>query len=167
MREQKILTKDFEFYFPDLDNMVLVESLEDGNVRVRFTKNNLSEKRKVFFIRELAAEGFIPDNYQWFSGSTIGSASVTWVKDYSWVKVPAAVTRRTNRVMRLLLVASCILWLAMMRVLIVSSRPQPAANPPTDPPSTSVVSVPRDAINGRVGDSLIPRQPLAELKSEH
>jgi uncharacterized pyridoxamine 5'-phosphate oxidase family protein len=162
MREQKVLPKEFEFYFPDLDNLVLVESLEDGNVRVRCTRNNLSEKRKVFFIRELAAEGFIPDNYQWFSGSSVGSLGVTWVKDYSWVKLHAAVTRRSNRAMRILLVGSCILWLAMMRVLFVTPNPAPQL-----PRGTPVASIPRDAITGRVGDSLIPREPLTELKGKH
>ena len=123
MREQKVLAKEFEFYFPDLDNNVLVESHEDESVTIRSTRNNFSEKRKMLFIRELAAEGFIPDSYQWFSDSASGYHQVTWIKDYSWLKLHPAVTRRANRFMRWLLVASCILLFAMMRVLIVSDSP--------------------------------------------
>src|SRR5690242_10422697 len=142
MREQKVLAKDFEFYFPDLDNMMLVECLEDGSVRIRVTKNNISEKRKVAFIRELAAEGFIPEYYQWFSGSAVGSLGVTWVKDYSWVKIPTTVIRRSKRFMFTLLVGAGILWVAMMRVVFVSSPSLIAGNPAAKNPNTFAASAP-------------------------
>jgi hypothetical protein len=167
MREQKVLPKEFEFYFPDLDNLILVETLEDGGVRIRVTRDNLEEKRKVFFIRQLAAEGFIPDNYQWFSASTANSLRVTWLKDYSWVKVHATVKRRANRAMCLIFAASCIFWLAMMRVMIVSVPPtHPASNPLLKTPASAAL-VPQDPTVGRVGNSLISRQPRTELKPEH
>jgi hypothetical protein len=125
MRKQKVLPREFDFYFADLDNMVLVQSKEDGSVTIRTTRDNFSDERKVFFLRQLAAEGFIPDHYQWLSDSTKGSFEIKWVKDRSWVKVHATVTRRTNRIMRALLVGSCILWVAIMRVIFVSNPPQP------------------------------------------
>ena len=127
MRAQKVLARDFQFYFPDLDNIVLVECGEDESVTVRVTKNNVSERRKISFIRKLAVEGFIPDEYQWFSGSTDGSNGVLWIKDYSWLKSHQPSNRRANRFMRQLLVASCILWVAMMRVLLVSNHDEAVA----------------------------------------
>lgn len=133
MRKQKLLAKEFEFYFPDLDNIILVESPDEENVRIRFTKNNLSEKRRVAFVHRLAAEGFIPDHFQWYSGSTFGSLNVQWLHDCSWVKLPEKVIRRSNRFMKLLLAGACLFWIAMMRVVTVtpqhsetSSRPRGA-----------------------------------------
>lgn len=121
MRKQKFLAKEFEFYFSDLDNLVLVECLDDGTVRIRQTRDNISEKRKKLFIRELAAEGFIPDEYQWFSGMT-DSTDVQWLKDLSWLKTHYPSRSQTNRTMVTLLVAGCILWMAMMRILLVSNH---------------------------------------------
>lgn len=123
MREQKVLPKEFEFYFADLDNMLLVQCGEDGKVTIRCIKDNLSERRKVCFIRELAAEGFIPDEYQWYSGTTTGSLRVQWVKDWSWVKVPETMTGRSVK----LLLAAFVFWLAAVRVAIVSYPQDPAA----------------------------------------
>jgi hypothetical protein len=120
MRAQKVLAGDFQFYFSDLDNIVLVECGEDESVTVRASKNNISEQRKVFFIRKLAAEGFIPDDYQWFSGSTNGSKGLLWIKDYSWLKTHQPSRKFANRFMGRLLVAACVLSVAMMRVLMVS-----------------------------------------------
>ena len=120
MRAQKVLAKDFQFYFPDLDNILLVECHEDESITIRSTKNNVSDRRKVFFIRKLAAEGFIPDQYQWFSGATDGSNGALWIKDYSWLTRRPRVTPQSKAFMRRLLVASCVLWIAMMRVLLVS-----------------------------------------------
>lgn len=135
MRAQKVAPKRFEFYFPDLDNLILVENLEDGGVIIRATRDVFSQQRKAFFIRQLAAEGFIPDSYQWWSGSATG---VTWVIDITWLKLPRVWLRRSKKFMVRLLVFSGVLWLALMRVLCVS---QPAyshgANPANPKPAHS------------------------------
>ena len=154
MREQRVLPKEFEFYFPDLDNMVLVQCADDGSVTIRCTKSNFSEKRKIFFIRQLATEGFIPDDYQWFSGSTIGTLGIKWVKDRSWVKIPAAVIRRSGRFMKLMLAGACILWLAMMRVVIVSVQ-HPSATAPAKTPSALALSTRFDALVEKPGPSYL------------
>jgi hypothetical protein len=120
MRKQKVLAKEFEFYFSDLDNIILVENLDEENVRIRFTNDNLSERRRTAFVHQLAAEGFIPDQFQWYSGSTFGSLSIQWLHDCSWVKLPEKVIKRSNRFMKLLIAAACLFWIAMMRVVIVS-----------------------------------------------
>jgi hypothetical protein len=131
MRKQKVLAKEFEFYFSDLDNIILVECLDEENVRIRFTKDNLSEKRRTGFVHHLAAEGFIPEQFQWYSFSTFGSLGVQWVHDCSWVKLPEKVIRRSNRFMKLLIAGACLFWIAMMRVVIVSQlHPEAAARTP-------------------------------------
>src|SRR5579871_1083180 len=131
MRKQKVMAREFEFYFSDLDNIILVECLDEENVRIRFTRNNLSEKRRVAFVHRLAAEGFIPDHFQWYSGGTFGSLSIQWLHDCSWVKLPEKVIRRSNRFMGLLIAGACLFWIAMMRVVIVSQQhPEASARVP-------------------------------------
>ena len=152
MQAQKVSAKDFQFYLPDLDNIVLVECHEDETVTVRASKNNVPDQRKISFIRKLAAEGFIPDHYQWFSGSAEGSNGVRWIKDYSWLKTHKVVSRESKRVMGRLLLGACALWLAMMRVLMVSNHPPAAARASTKTPPPAL---------------LVPGQTLAELESQH
>lgn len=165
MRAQKVLARDFQFYFSDLDNIVLVECGEDESVTIRASKNNVSEQRKISFIRKLAAEGFIPDEYQWFSGSTDGSDGLRWIKDYSWlIKTQEAASRKSNRAVGRLFVAAGVLWVCMMRVLFVSHD-----NSSTLAQKTSAIMAVSDtpiAPQPRF-ESLIPRKPLTELKSEH
>lgn len=151
MRAQKVLAKEYQFYFSDLDNIILVESHADESVTIRATKNNVSEQRKVFFIRKLAAEGFIPENFEWFSGPTDGSNGVLWMKDLSWVqKTTVAIQKQSNRFMARLLIAAGLVWITMMRVLLVSNPPQTAAAAKAPPIA-----------------SLAAGQPLAELNRQH
>ncbi len=126
MQGQKVTDYEFEFYFPDLDNLLLVQCAEDGAVTIRSTRNNVSESRKLSFIRQLAAEGFIPDTYQWFPGTTDGSLGLKWVVDCSWLKIPSVVVHRSNRFIRRALLAGCALWLGMMGILLVSAKARKA-----------------------------------------
>lgn len=66
-------------YIPNLDNDLLIENGPNG-VIITATRNNISERRKAAFIRHLAAEGFIPDWYQWFSDpAKDGFRGASWV----------------------------------------------------------------------------------------
>src|SRR5215469_3938174 len=71
----------FELRYRGPDNLILVENYFN-EVIIRATRDNFSDRRKLFFIRHLAAEGFIPARYQ-----RIGSLAepleerVTWVID--------------------------------------------------------------------------------------
>ena len=117
MRAQKVVPRKFEFYLAELDNLILVENLEDGGVVVRATRDNVSDQRKMFFIRELANEGFIPDLFQWWNGDACG---LTWRVDRSWLSIPSLWRRRARKFMVKLLVLGGVLWLAAMRLVYVS-----------------------------------------------
>jgi hypothetical protein len=128
MQVKQEAPKQFELYIPDLDNLVLVENNDDGVV-IRAARDNFSERRKSFFIHRLAAEGYIPDVYQWFSNPTAdGLHGVKWVIDYSWLRLPEACLRRSRRFMIRLLAASCLLWLIAMRLVLVYGAAQPKGN---------------------------------------
>lgn len=107
----------FEFYFVNLNTQVLVEN-RDNEVVIRATRNAFSERRKVFFIHELAAEGFIPDIYARFS--SIASTSwpkVRWLIDTSWLQPNTLRPAAADRFMIRLLAGAVLLWLGMMVVL--------------------------------------------------
>lgn len=110
-------THCYEFCFPDLDTLVQVEE-SDGEVVIRATRNTFTEQRKCYFIRELAAEGFIPDYYQWFSLAQPGSFhGVRWVVDFSWIKLPPAILTQARNAMIRMFSGAALLWLILIVTL--------------------------------------------------
>ncbi len=85
-----------EFYHRNPENFILVENHEAG-VTIRAAFANFGERRRQLFIRELAAEGFIPDEYQFFA-NTSGSETlgVRWVIDKSWLRLHPEVEATSN-----------------------------------------------------------------------
>lgn len=118
MQTQKEHARRFEFYLRDLDNHVLVESTAHSVV-VRATRDNCSERRKAFFIREISAEGHIPDGYQSASAAR-AVPSVDWIIDGSW-KGAALPPRPGSKLMLRLLVCSALLLLGMLTLLFLGA----------------------------------------------
>lgn len=82
-----------EFYTRGPDNLLLVE-IDDGAVTVRAARDNFSERRKMFFIRELAAEGFIPDKFLYFTNAEEPFLlGLSWIIDLSWLSIPQEILR--------------------------------------------------------------------------
>jgi len=109
----------FEFYFPDVDTLVQVEET-DGAVVIRSTRNSFSERRKFYFIRELAAEGFISESYRWFSSADSPLLpGIRWLVDISWVELPKAALAQTRRLVVRLLAGGFLLWLVLMLSLFL------------------------------------------------
>ena len=116
-----ILTKPlrYEFCFPEKDTLVMVEVGEEG-VLVHATRDTFTEQRKASFMRELAAEGFIPDTYRWFSSSGPESyLGVHWQIDYSWLVIPPHAIATARRFTHRLLVGGLLFWLAQMSILFI------------------------------------------------
>ena len=111
--------KHTEFFHRKPENFLFIENREDG-VIIRAAHDNFSEERKFKFIRELAAEGFIPDHFQWFADrSTDGMPRVKWLIDDSWIKSRQPLEHNTDRfVLRLFLTAS-VLWLVLIGKLVI------------------------------------------------
>ncbi len=106
----------FEFCFLELDyTLVRVEEAE-GVVTIRATADTFSPGRKTSFIRELVAEGFIPEGCQWcpLNGAGFALPRVRWLVDASWLKVDEALNARNHRVVRRLIVPVTLLWLLML-----------------------------------------------------
>jgi hypothetical protein len=117
MNITKPASPSYEFYFPQVDTLARVENSE-GTVIIRTSRDTFSESRKACFVRELAAEGFIPDTYQWFSSSGADSfLGVRWLVDISWLQLPAAVLAGARRFMRRLLAGTALFWCLLMTLL--------------------------------------------------
>jgi hypothetical protein len=73
--------RSYEFPFIGLRTQVRVE-VWDNTVLITASRDTFNELRKAAFIHELAAEGFIPGCYQWFSEFDDWLAPpVCWVVD--------------------------------------------------------------------------------------
>lgn len=93
---------NIELYHRVLDNLVQVKNC-GSSVVVRLMRDNFSDAAKTSFIRHLALEGFIPDRYQWYSGSPDCAAlDVKWVIDGSWVRIGRQISRQVTRLLNFL-----------------------------------------------------------------
>ena len=119
MRTDATPPRCYEFYFPEVDTLVLVES-DDDDVTIRATRNTFSERRKCSFIHELVAEGFIPADYEWFALAGPGlSRGAHWLVDVSWLKDSGTDQATARRFMHRLLGGATLLWLGLMTALLL------------------------------------------------
>ncbi|MEM1059551.1 MAG: hypothetical protein AAGK14_09910 [Verrucomicrobiota bacterium] len=75
----------YEFFTQQPENMIRVEARSDGEVHITLAVDNFSEQRKAYFVRELAAEGFIPDHYSFLSENEL--LGVKWHLGTEWCSV--------------------------------------------------------------------------------
>jgi hypothetical protein len=90
-------------------NLIVIERARE-TVLIRAAQGNFSPRRKAFLIRQLAAEGYIPDQYEEFR-EYAPIEGLTWVIDRSLLFIGPEATRRTGRIMRGVLAGGCLLWL--------------------------------------------------------
>lgn len=71
----------------------------ENSVIIRATRDTFTNTRKDSFIRELVAEGFISENYQWYSMSEPDAfTGLRWLVDQSWFTPPEpGMSRRLER----------------------------------------------------------------------
>lgn len=111
----------YEFAFPALDTFVRVEAAGEAVV-ICASRDTFSEDRRQRFIRELAAEGFIPDHYRWLGSPAPGSAGrVVWLVDTSGFMPGPARIAHTRRLMLGLFGGSLLLWLLLMGALFAGA----------------------------------------------
>jgi len=113
MKTQICTGRSFEFYFPDVDTLLLAEHQAD-KVVIRATKNTFSERRKITFIHHLASEGFIPDYYQWLSNLDPAWSNIYWRIDYSWLRIHRATVIKARKFMIGFLASAIALWFGLM-----------------------------------------------------
>lgn len=120
MKTETVTTKIYEFCFPELDTLVQVENW-NNRVIIRATRDSFSDERRTCFVRELAAEGFIPDDYRWFSaGSYFSRWPVRWLVDFTWLKLDPQMLAQTDRFMARLFAGVVLLWFVLMTTLFLN-----------------------------------------------
>jgi hypothetical protein len=119
MKTHALAPRSFEFCFPSLDTLVLVEDLT-GEIVIHASRNTFSDERKARFIRELAAEGFIPDDYRWLPRAGMESSpGIRWLIDTSCFKPDKTFAAGTRRFMVRLLSSAALIWLMAMGLLLL------------------------------------------------
>jgi hypothetical protein len=113
MRTKAALPQKVEFSIARPDNCISVEQ-QDERVVIRATRDNFSQREKSFFIRYLAAEGYIPAAYQWFAESDLEwSSCLSWIVDSAGLRANHSPKKALRQI--LWLVACVALgWLFLM-----------------------------------------------------
>jgi hypothetical protein len=127
-----------EFYTRFPDNLIRVENRADGEVWIRATRRTFGRERRVCFIRELAAEGFIPAEFQFVSNAgeiddlrggvnedeppsqqewDSLASKIHWVVDASWALPSQTVLRTSHRRCGLLYAICLAAWVCAMGLL--------------------------------------------------
>ena len=112
------LPAEAQFSTDNPENLILVENRRTG-VLIRAARDNFSSPRKSFFIRELAAEGYIPGRYEGL-GDLDAETNLNWVVDRSWLRPSPALKQRTDRFMLRLLGFSFLFWLAILALAFMA-----------------------------------------------
>lgn len=122
----------FEFIFPSLGTLVRVET-RDSSVTVRASSDSFSDQRKEFFVRELVAEGFIPESSAWgpISSDEAPRIGVLWIVDRSILEIDPAIRAGANRLLLRVLSGSVLLFAVLLGLLfsghLGNRRHQPPA----------------------------------------
>jgi hypothetical protein len=96
------------------ENVVVIEN-HASSVLIRLAKDNFSSRQKSFFIRYLAAEGYIPEYYQRFvDHDEEFSSCLKWRIDNSLESRRAPAQRKALRDLLRVLFCVTLLWLALL-----------------------------------------------------
>jgi hypothetical protein len=119
--------RSYEFNFPQMGTRLQVEEL-GGEVTIRATRDTFSAQRKMSFIRELAAEGFIPDDFMWLSiaDADTPGRGVVWLVDSSWLTLDANDIARARRILNKALVCAFVLFAVELTLVLVGFVGKPA-----------------------------------------
>jgi len=119
MKAPTVAPRVSDFCFPALDTLIEVEAV-DGAVVIRASRDTFSDARRKCFLRDLAAEGFISDEYHWRNSTRPGTdGRVQWRVAASCFQTGQEQAARTRRFMLRLLSAAVLVWLLMMAFLVV------------------------------------------------
>jgi len=122
MKVQLAWPKQRKFDFISAEGPVQVEN-RPNKVVVRAARSNISDRRKAFFIRHLAAEGFIPDAYQRFSELRADSSlPVQWLIDREWLQPHITLREKAPRQVLWTILVGWMLWLAVMLPVLLRLR---------------------------------------------
>jgi hypothetical protein len=117
-RSEVVISKPIKLSFARLENQFVIENQTDG-VHIRAARDNLSPREKLFFMRYLAAEGYIPERYLWFADT-----NAEWYSGLRWTVDADNHGRQGQSLRQLLRVLACatLVWVALMGLAFLSAR---------------------------------------------
>lgn len=107
----------YEFVTYRPENILEVETSADGEVNIRMARDNLTAQRKAFLVRELAAEGFIPEHYAYWSDSEM--MGVRWSVSTDHVKEWPGFRQRAEMRARCVIAIVFSVWVAFMLAFVL------------------------------------------------
>ena len=121
VRAEIVIPERVELSISRPENLLLIEN-HANEVVIRAARDNFSSRQKSFFIRYLAAEGYIPEKYQSVVSSQSGvEPRVKWLIDDSWIECPGGPNRKALRQILGLIGYAGLLWAAMMTLVVLHS----------------------------------------------
>src|SRR5262245_59392702 len=103
--------KRTEFRVRNPENVIVVENHQDF-VAIRAAEDNFSTRRKLFFIRYLAAEGYIPARFERMPFAEVeGSPDLVWRRYHAARRKHQYPSRLPDRLMFQLLGICLLVWL--------------------------------------------------------
>lgn len=115
---KSLARSDFaEFCFPPLDAHVRVDVSEEF-VTIRASRDTISASQKEYFVKYLASEGFIPEQYRWSlpGGPEDWFGGIRWIVDYSWMVISEDVLAISRRLVLRLFAGSIVLCLFLLEL---------------------------------------------------
>lgn len=102
-----------EFHVRSPDNIIVVENRGD-RVFIEALEDNYSTRRKLFFVRHLAAEGYIPIRFERIGFADIeDSPDLLWTVGQTPCRKRLAPSRASDRLMFRLFGLSLLLWIIL------------------------------------------------------
>ena len=122
MRVQALFPRQAEFRTSRPKNLIVVENCADL-VFIHAARDNFSERRKRVFIRNLAAEGFIPDRYERLSERWVnGLAGLEWRIQPPQQSAPERFRRTPLRRILVTVLFSILIWVSLMAFAFLHRR---------------------------------------------
>jgi len=124
------------------ENLLVIEN-RPRTVIIQAERDNFSPPQKAYLIRYLAAEGFIPDRYQWFVDPQITHQSgVEWIIEGTVANPRESAHQALRQILRLIFCLSLV-WLVLMSFAFLNApatsrallpRTSDASVPSSSPP---------------------------------
>jgi hypothetical protein len=122
-RKKKIQPAHSFVFNQEFPQNVLRLQHDEVGVIITATRDNFSDRDKAFFVRHLAAEGFLDDEAGSSSESIRFEANLRWEIECSPSANSAGLPgqqRRTNRFVTQLLIGGLLLWLLELSILFLA-----------------------------------------------
>jgi len=103
------------------ENRLRIET-QGGGIVIHSARDDFSPREKSLFIRYLAAEGFIPERYEWLADpETAQLCGLTWLVDSSLITQKSERHLKALRQIVRVILCALLFWLALMTFALLQA----------------------------------------------